>query len=153
MGMAVKKGKGRKKDKVKKARDVLALLVASVETMSAKLDKLEKLVDSSRPEPKRQGIRSTRADTVPERSKGAPAARAGRGRPVTKKKATRKKSVAAKTVGKKAISKKTAASKAAAKKGASRKKAVARNVTGKKTLQRRATAKKVATKRTRTGRK
>jgi hypothetical protein len=151
--MAAKQGKGRKKDKGKKAKDVLALILASVEAMSTKLDKLEKMVESLGFEPKRQGARSPRGDTGPESLKGTPAAGGSHGQGVAKKKATRKKSVAGRVVAKKAITRKTAARKSAAKKDVTRKKAGAGNVTGKKTRQRRAATKKVATKKTRASRR
>jgi hypothetical protein len=147
--MAAKKGKGKKKDKGRKAKDLLAIILTSIETMSEKLDKLEKMVESSRLEPKRQGIRTTKGVSEPKRLTGSPAATGGRGQRVTKKKTTtRKKSVAGKVARKKAITKKTAA-----KKNVTQTKAVARNVTRKKTLQRRATTRKVAPKKTRAKRK
>jgi len=142
--MTVKKGKGKKKDKGKKANDILESLLASVETMSAKLDKLEKKIDSFGLETKHQGQRGQKGGSGPVRSTGAPGA--GRGQRVaTKKATTRKKSVTGKVVGKKVITKKTSAKKGTAKKKVARKKAVER----KKTVKRHAATGKVAPKKTR----
>jgi hypothetical protein len=59
MGMAAKKGKGKKKDKGKKVKDLLALILASVETMSAELVKLEKrlIPMGSNPNDRDKGIK------------------------------------------------------------------------------------------------
>ena len=151
--MAVKKGKGKKKDKGKKVNNILKLILASVETISTNLIKLEKKLDSFTFEPKRQGQRVQKGDLGPVRSTGAPGAGGGRGQRVTKKKTIRKKSVAGKVIGKKVITKKTAAKKATAKKKVTGKKAVARSATRKKTVKRRATTKKVAPKKTRAKRR
>ena len=128
--MAVKKGKGKKKVKAKQASDALESILASVETMSAKLDELEKKIESFVLEPKRQGQSG---------QKGGPGPVSGQ-RVASRKATTRKKSVAGKVAGKKVITKK----KAAAKKKVTGKKAVARE----KTVKRRATTRKVAPKKT-----
>jgi hypothetical protein len=86
MDMAVNKGKGKKKDKGKKANDILESILASVEAMSAKLVKLEKKINSFGLEPKRQGQRSQKGDSGSVRSAGAPGAGGGRGQRVAKKK-------------------------------------------------------------------
>jgi hypothetical protein len=138
MDMAVEKGKGKgnKKNKEKKANDILKSILASVEAMSAKLVKLEQKIDSFELESKRQG---QKGGSGPLRSAGATGT--GRGQRVAKKKSTtRKKSVAGKAVGKKVVTKT-----AAAKKKVTGKKAVSR----KKTVKRRATTRKVAPKKTR----
>jgi hypothetical protein len=153
MDMAKNKGKGKKKvkgmkDKGMKVNDVLEQILASMETMSSKLVKLEEKFDTLRPEPARQGVRGPRGDSGPAKSTGSPGAGGGRSQPVTKKKTFRKKSVTGKAVRKKAVTKK-----AAARKKVTAKKAVARNVTRKKTVKRPAATRKVAAKKTRAKRR
>jgi hypothetical protein len=138
--MAKNKGNGKKKGKGKKVNDVLEQILASMETMSLRLVKLEEKFDSLRPEPERQGVRGHKGDSEPGRSTGSGG---GRGHPVTKKKTTRKKSITGKVVGNKAITKKAVARKVPA-----RKKAATRNVTRKKTVTRPRATKKAASRKT-----
>ena len=80
--MAAKKGKGKKKDKGKKVKDLLALILASVETMSAELVKLEKKIDSHEIEPTRQGQRDQKGGPGSVKSTSTPGAGGGRGQRV-----------------------------------------------------------------------